>query len=142
MLLAFFILMGVTYEAYGIYDEYSAKKEVEGAVSSISNQIAFVINTAPEYSVERRVDLIDTIHGEPYVFVVDKERYNVRIRLMGRFSNENITDFAMLPPSAIRTEGFNSNGEVSVGTSLSGMNMSRAVTVSRDGDYIVISAGV
>ncbi len=142
MLIAFFVLLGVLYGAYDIYDEYSAKREVEAVVLSISDQIAFVINTAPEYSAKRRIDLPGNIHGEPYIFTLDNERYNVKIRLVGKFAQEDITEFAMLPESVIVKDGFNSVGEVSVGTAFNGMNISSAIIVSRDKNYTIISAVV
>lgn len=142
MLVAFFILLGVMYGAYDLYDEYAAQREVEAVVLSISNQIAFVANTAPEYSAKKRIDFPDYIHGEPYIFVLDNERHNIRIRLMGKFSQKNITEFAILPQSVIITEGFNSKGEVSAGTTFDDMNMSSAIVVSKNNGYILISAVV
>jgi len=142
MLVAFFILLGVMYGAYDIYDEYSAQREVEAVVLSISNQIAFVVNTAPEHSAKRRIDFPDYIHGEPYIFTLDDKRYNIEIRLMGKFSQKNVTEFAMLPQSVIIREGFNSKGEVSVGTTFEGMNMSSAIVVSKNNESTTISAAV
>lgn len=140
MLIAFFILLGVMYSAYDIYDEYSAQREVETVVLGISNQIAFVANTAPEYSVKRRIELPEYIHGEPYIFTLDDEKYNIKIRLMGKFSQEDITEFAMLPESEIRKEGFNSKGEIAVGTTFKDMNMSSVIVVSKSNGYTTISA--
>lgn len=142
MLIAFFVLLGVMYSAYDIYDEYSARGEVEAVVLSISNQIAFVENTAPEYSVKRRIKLPDYIYSEPYIFTLDDERYNVNIRLMGKFSEKNITEFAMLPEFEIIKEGFNSRGEVSVGSTVEGMNMSSVIIVSKSNGSTIISAVV
>lgn len=141
MFIAFFLLMGVMYSAYDIYDEYSAQREAEAAVLSISDQIAFVAGTAPEYTTKKRIDLPEYIHNEPYIFTLDSERYNVKIRLMGKFSHENITEFAMLPEFSIVREGvFNSKGEVSVGNTYTDMNISSAIIVSKDGSKIVIEA--
>ena len=142
MLIAFFILLGVMYSAYDIYDEYSAQREAEAVVLSISNQIAFVSNTAPEYSVKRRIELPEYIHGEPYIFTLDDEKYNIKIRLMGKFSQEDITEFAMLPESEIRKEGFNSKGEISVGRTFEGMNTSSAIVASKSNESTIISTVV
>lgn len=142
MLVAFFVLLGVMYGAYDLYDEYAAQREVEAVVLSISNQIAFVANTAPEYSTKRRIDFPDYIHGEPYIFTLDDERYNIEIRLMGKFSQKNITEFAMLPQSVIIKKGFNYKGEVSIGTTFDGMNMSSAIVVSKNNESTIISAVV
>ena len=141
MLIGFFLLLGVMYSAYDIYDEYSAQREAEAAVLSISNQIAFVSTTAPEYSVEKRVDLPEYIHGAPYIFTLNNESYNVKITLMGKFSHENVSEFTMLPEFPITREGlFNSKGEVSVGNTHTGMNISTAITVSKSNTTTIISA--
>lgn len=133
MLTAFFLLFGVMYSAYDIYDEYSAQREAEAAVSSISNQIAFVATTASEYSVEKRINLPEYIHGEPYILTVDDKRYNVKITLKGKYSQEDISEFAMLPELDIEREGFNQNGEVSVGSTFEKMKTASAIIVSKNG---------
>jgi hypothetical protein len=140
MLIAFFVLSGVFYSTYDIHDEYSAKKEAEATVIGISNQIALVATTAPEYSAKRRVELPDNIHGEPYIFTLDAQRYNVKITLMGKYSLENITEFAMLPEFKINGVGFNQKGEVSVGNTFEGMNTSSALIVSKSNGNTSISA--
>lgn len=141
MLFGFFLLLGVMYSAYDIYDEYSAKREAEAVVLSISNQIAFIATTAPEYSAKKRIELPDYIHGEPYIFTLDAERYNVKIRLMGKYSQENVSEFSMLPEFPIVREGlFNSKGEVSVGNTHTDMNISNAITVSKSNTITIITA--
>jgi hypothetical protein len=141
MLIGFFLLLGVLYGAYDIYDEYSAQREAEAAVLSISNQIAFVSTTAPEYSVEKRIDLPEYIHGEPYIFTLDSERHNVKITLIGKFSQENVSEFAMLPEFPIVSVGlFNKKGEISVGSTHTGMNISTAITLSKSNSTTIISA--
>ena len=141
MLVAFFLLLGVMYSAYDIYDEYSAQKEAGAVASGISNQIAFVATTADEYSVKRRIDLPPDIHGEPYIFTVDSDRYNVKIRLMGKYSQENISEFAMLPELTVERDGlFNLNGDVSVGNTFRGMNTSSAIIISKNNGSTTISA--
>jgi hypothetical protein len=99
-----------------------------------------VATTADEYSVKRRIDLPQDIHGEPYIFTVDSERYNVKIRLMGKYSQENISEFAMLPEFKIKREGFNPEGDVSVGNTFSGMNTSSAIIISKTNGSTTISA--
>lgn len=140
MLIAFFVLLGVMYSTYDIYDEYSAQREAEAVVLSVSNQIAFVATTAPEYFAKRRIDLPEYIHGEPYIFTADNESYNVKVTLMGKYAQEDITEFAMLPELEIRREGFNPRGEISVGTAFEGMNTSSAIVVSKNNRTTIISA--
>lgn len=140
MLVAFFLLLGVMYGAYDIYDRHSAKGEVEAVASTISDQIAFVTATAPEYSTRKRIDLPEYIHGEPYIFTLDNESYNVKIRLIGKFSGEDISDFAMLPEFPVEIKGFNSKGEVSVGNTYEGMNTSSAIIVTKNEGHCAITA--
>jgi len=141
MLIGFFLLFGVMYATYDTYDEYSAQREAEAAVMSISNQIAFVSTSAPEYSVEKRIVLPEYIHGEPYIFTLDNESYNVKITLLGRFSGEDVSEFAMLPEFPIIREGlFNKQGEISVGSTHTGMNVSSAILVSKNDTTTIISA--
>ena len=142
MLIAFFLLFGVMYSAYDIYDEYSAQKEAEAAVTGISNQIRFIAITAPEYKAKKRIEFPENIHGEPYIFTLDSSRYNVKVTLLGKYSGENITEFAMLPEFKIKREGFNKNGEVSVGGTFDGMDAARAIIVEREGGNTVIKAVV
>lgn len=140
MLIAFFVLFGVMYGTYDLYDEYSAQREVGAVVLSISSQISSLSNAPEEYSVKKKIKLPGNIHGEPYIFTMDSERYHIKIKLMGKFSDKNIEEFAMLPDFLFVREGFNSKGEVSVGSPFEGMNTTGAIVVSKNYAVINITA--
>lgn len=144
MLLGFIVFFSLLYTTYQFYEEYSAKMEVDITVQEIADQIAVVANSAPEYSVDsqnmRIVTLPEHIHGEPYKFTINQTYSYVKIELLGRYTGENISAFAMLPLPAIRNEagnnclvieGFNGHGEVSVGVLLDDTNISNRLEVSK-----------
>jgi hypothetical protein len=136
MLLAFFVLSGVMYGVYDAYDGHTAAMEAEMVAEGIAYQVAMVANSAPEYSagraLSRKIYFPEEIHGLPYIVKIDERRHILSITLVG----EEISEFALLPKAAVINdlghsclvkEGFNVEGETSVGIDLEGMNRSRGM---------------
>lgn len=105
ILIAFMVLFGVFLETWETYDEHGARGEARTVAEGVATHLAMVAGAAPEYSAgngySRSISLPREVHGAPYVLTIDGANYQVRVRLLGKYDDENIEATGFLPEAAV-----------------------------------------
>ncbi len=101
--IAFLILSGTFWGIFEKYDALSAQREAFTIASEVADKLTVMANSADEYSqfdFSEKILLPEEIHGVHYRLVIDDEKFQVRVELLGRYEGE-VVGASRMPPGVV-----------------------------------------
>ncbi len=105
--IAFLILFSTFWGLFEMYETFSAGREALEVAEEISRTLVVVASAADEYSqagFSEKIYLPKEIHNSPYRVVIDEEKFEARVELLGRHEGK-VVGASRLPVFAVYHEG-------------------------------------
>lgn len=101
--IAFLVLSVTFWSVFEKYDALAAQREASAVAKEVTDKLAVVANSADEYSqfdFSEKILLPEEIHGVPYRLIIDDEKFQIRVELLGRYEGE-VVGASRMPPGVV-----------------------------------------